>query len=64
MLEEYQTLIIGFVAREKAPTFNELVGMLMLEEERRRNLRPENLGLALRVKGKQSSKRNPWEGRK
>jgi hypothetical protein len=34
MLEEYQMFITGLAAREKAPTFEELVGILMQEEER------------------------------
>jgi hypothetical protein len=34
MLEEYQMFITGLAAREKAPTFEELAGILMQEEER------------------------------
>ena len=33
MLDEYQIFITGLSAREKAPTFDELAGILMQEEE-------------------------------
>lgn len=33
MLDEYQMFIAGLSAREKAPTFDELVGILMQERE-------------------------------
>lgn len=39
MLDEYQMFIIVLSAREKAPTFDELVGILMQEEEQRRSLK-------------------------
>lgn len=39
MLDEYQMFIIGLSAREKAPTFDELAGILMQEEEWRRRLK-------------------------
>ena len=33
MLDEYQMFITGLLAREKAPTFDELACILMQEEE-------------------------------
>ena len=38
MLEDYQMFITGLAAREKPPTFEELTGILLQEEERRENL--------------------------
>jgi hypothetical protein len=35
MLEDYQMFIIGLTAREKPPTFEELMGILLQEKERR-----------------------------
>jgi len=34
MLEEYPMFIMGLATREKAPTFEELAGILLHEEER------------------------------
>ena len=47
ILEDYQMFIIGLASREKAPTFEELTGILLQEEERRTNLKPQNSDLAL-----------------
>jgi hypothetical protein len=47
MLEDYQMFITGLAAREKPPTFEELTGILLQEEERRANLKPLNSYLAL-----------------
>jgi hypothetical protein len=47
MLEDYQMFITGLVAREKPPTFEELIGILLQEEERRGNLKPPSKYLAL-----------------
>jgi hypothetical protein len=47
MLEDYQMFITGLVAREKPPTFEELTGILLQEEERRSNLKPQKKDLAL-----------------
>jgi hypothetical protein len=47
MLEDYQMFITGLAAREKPPTFEELTGILLQEEERRSNLKPHNSDLAL-----------------
>ena len=46
--------IIGLAAREKDPTFEELAGILMQEEERRKNLnqKAQSYDIALMVKGK------------
>jgi hypothetical protein len=49
MLDEYQMFITGLAAREKDPTFDELTGILLQEEERKNNLngRSHNSDLAL-----------------
>jgi hypothetical protein len=54
MLEYYQMFITGLIAREKPPTFYELIGILLQEEERRSNLKPHNTDLSL-----WSNKRSP-----
>jgi hypothetical protein len=38
MLDEYQMFITGLATREKIPTFEELIGILMKEGKRRNNL--------------------------
>lgn len=50
--------IIGIIAREKGPTFDELVGILMQEEERQRNLKYQSYNLVLRKKWKPPFKRS------
>lgn len=52
MKEDYQIFITSLVAREKAPTFEDLTGILIHEEERRTNLKPRNEDLALVAKKK------------
>jgi hypothetical protein len=47
MLEDYHMFITGLTAREKPPTFEELIGILLQEEERRGNLKPPSKYLAL-----------------
>jgi hypothetical protein len=47
MLEDYHMFITGLAAREKPPTFEELTGILLQEEERHGNLKPQNKDLAL-----------------
>jgi hypothetical protein len=47
MLEDYHMFITGLAAREKPPTFEELTGILLQEEERRGNLKPQSKYLAL-----------------
>ena len=54
MLEDYHMFITGLAAREKPPTFEELTGILLQEEERRGNFKPQDSGLAL-----WSNKRSP-----
>jgi hypothetical protein len=39
--------IIGLATKEKPPTFEELMGILLQEKERRGNLKPQNKYLAL-----------------
>jgi hypothetical protein len=50
MLEDYQMFITNLAAREKDHTFEELTGILLQEEERRANLKPQNSDLALWTK--------------
>jgi hypothetical protein len=65
MLEDYQMFITSLAVREKAPTFEELTGILLQEEERctnlKPNLKPQNSDLALWTK-KRFSKGKPREG--
>ena len=61
MLEDYQMFITGLAAREKSPTFEELTGILLQEEERHANLKPLNSDLALWTK-KRFPKGKPGEG--
>lgn len=62
MFDGYQMFVIGLVERDIALTFNELIGILMQEEQRRKNIMLQNLNLELMVKGKRSSNGKPWEG--
>jgi hypothetical protein len=52
MTDEYQMFITGLNAREKAPVFEELIGILMQEEERRLTHKPQSSDLALMAKKK------------
>jgi hypothetical protein len=47
MLEDQHMFIAGLAAREKPPTFEELTGILLQVEERRRNVKPPSKDLAL-----------------
>jgi hypothetical protein len=47
MLEYYQMFITGLAAREKPPTFEEMIGIFLQEEERCGSLKPHNIYLAL-----------------
>ena len=47
MLEDYKMFITGLAAREKPRTFEELTGILLQEEERHADLKPQNSDLAL-----------------
>ena len=63
MRDEFQMFITGLVTREKAPTFEDLTGILLQEEERRENLRPQSDDIALMAKrrsfrGKQQQKQS------
>lgn len=53
MTNEYQVFISGLSAREKAPAFEELTGILLQEEERRQNLKSKSNDLALMAKRRQ-----------
>jgi hypothetical protein len=62
MLEEYQMFITGLAAREKAPTFDELEGILLQEEERRKNLncKSSSSDLALLASRQSMGKKQGW----
>ena len=62
MLSKYQVFITSLAAWEKVPSFDDLTGILMQEEERRENAknRQHSMDLALMDKGKQTFKGNPW----
>ena len=67
MRDEFQTFITGLSAREKAPTFDDLTGILQQEEERRQNLNPQSDDLALMAKrrsskGRQSQQQSKQKG--
>ena len=47
LLEDYHMFITGLAAREKSPTFEEMTGILLQEEERRGNLKPQSKDLVL-----------------
>eukprot|EP00253_Pinus_taeda_P021339 PITA_21339 len=57
MMDEYEMFITRLSARDKAPTFKELIIILVQEEERQQNLRPQSVVLALMVKKK------PYKGK-
>ena len=52
MTKDYQMFIVGLAARERYPTFEELTGIFMQKEERRKNLKPQNAEMALVAKKK------------
>lgn len=65
LLDEYQMFVTGLAAREKAPKFDELAGILIQEEERRGfNQKSPNSDLALVAKVKQAFKGKQWEKNK
>jgi hypothetical protein len=70
MLEDYQMFITGIATRENAPTFEELAGILLQEEECRSHLtgKTPHSDLALMAKGKgkpwECNKGKPWERNK
>ena len=61
MTDEYQMFITGLAAREKAPTFEELTGILLQEEERRQNLKSQSNELALMAKRRQYRGKKPQQ---
>jgi hypothetical protein len=63
MLEDYHMFITGLAAREKPPTFEELTRILLQEEERRENLKPQNTDLALRSNKRSLRGRSGERGR-
>eukprot|EP00253_Pinus_taeda_P026988 PITA_26988 len=75
MIDDYHLLITGLIVKEKSPTFEELTGILMQEEERWMNLKPQNADIALmtkkipfigkpgaRQKGNGTPQENPFQG--
>jgi hypothetical protein len=63
MLEDYHMFIAGLAAREKPPTFEELTGILLQEEERRGNLKPPSKDLALWSNSRSARGRSGVRGR-
>jgi hypothetical protein len=63
MLEDYHMFITGLTAREKPPTFEELTGILLQEEERRGNLKPPSKDLALCSNNRSGRGRSGVRGR-
>lgn len=63
MLEDYHMFITGLAAREKPPTFEELTGILLQEEERRRNLKNQSKYLALWSNNRSARGRSGVRGR-
>jgi hypothetical protein len=66
LVQDYQIFVSSLSAREKPPTFDELTGILLQEEERMKNF---NLGssssdLALVAKGKYPYRGKPWDKNK
>jgi hypothetical protein len=63
MLDEYQIFITGLATRDKYHLFDDLIGILLQEEEQRKNLNNgfQSSNLALMSKSKNSYKGNPWE---
>jgi len=56
MTDDYQMFITGLNARENPPSFEDLTGILLQEEERRLPLKPQNPDLALMKKFKPKGK--------
>lgn len=66
LVQDYQIFVSSLAAREKPPSFDELTGILLQEEERMKNF---NLGssssdLALVAKGKYPYRGKPWDKNK
>jgi hypothetical protein len=63
MLEDYHMFITGLTIRENPPTFEELTGILLQEEERRGNLKPQSKDLALWSNNRSARGRSGVRGR-
>jgi hypothetical protein len=63
MLEDYHMFITSLAAREKPPTFEELAGILLQEEERCGNLKPQSKDLALWSNNRSARGRSRIRGR-
>jgi hypothetical protein len=63
MLEDYHMFITGLAAREKPPTFEELTGIFLQEEERCENLKPSSKDLALWSNNRSARGRSGVRGR-
>jgi hypothetical protein len=63
MLEDYHMFITGLAAREKPPTFKELTGILLQEEEKLGNLKPQSKDLALWSNNRSARGRSRVRGR-
>ena len=66
LVQDYQIFVSSLAVREKPPSFDELTGILLQEEERMKNF---NLGssssdLALVAKGKYPYRGKPWDKNK
>jgi len=63
MLEDYHMFITCLTTREKPPTFEELIGILVQEEERCGNLKPSSKYLALWSNNRSARGRSRVRGR-
>jgi hypothetical protein len=63
MLDDYHMFITGLTAREKPPTFEELTGISLQEEERHGNLKPQSKDLALWSNNRSARGRSGIRGR-
>jgi hypothetical protein len=63
MLEDYHMFITGLAARVKPPTFEEMTGVLLQEEERHGNLKPPSKYLALWSNNRSTRGRSGVRGR-
>jgi hypothetical protein len=66
LVQDYQVFISSLSARPKPPTFDELTGILLQEEERMKNFELDSHSsyLALIEKGKQPYRGKPWDKKK
>ena len=63
LIRDYHVFISSLGGREKPPTFNELTGILLQEEERMKvfEMDSHTSELALVAKGKQPYRGKPWD---